>query len=84
MLAAPGRKVVIDRGTDRGTHVGQRFTLFRPARDPARREVVGDAVVVAVRTDSATVRIDRVTDAVTAGDWAATQVPSPVVRRQSR
>ena len=82
MLAVPGRKMVIDWGTNRGAHVGQRFTLFHEGRGGAKHEVVGDAVVVAVRTDSATVRIDRVTDAVLAGDWVAAQVPSSAARRQ--
>ena len=42
---------------------------------PGGREpsVVGDAVVVAVRDDSATIRVDHVTDAVFFGDWAAPQ-----------
>jgi hypothetical protein len=72
-LGAPRRLMVIDRGTGRGTRVGERFTLFRSGVVRGRREVVGEAVVVAVRTDSATIRIDHVTDAIAAGDWAAPQ-----------
>jgi len=72
-LGAPRRLMVIDRGTEQGTRVGQRVTLFRQGRGEARHEVVGDAIVVAVRTDSATIRIDHVTDVITAGDWAAPQ-----------
>jgi hypothetical protein len=81
-LGAPQRLMVIDRGTEQGTRVGQRFTLFRQGRGAARRDVVGDAIVVAVRTDSATIRVDRVTDAISAGDWAAPQTASSVARRQ--
>lgn len=72
--------MVIDRGTDRGTHVGQRFTLFRQRPGMSRPDIVGDAVVVAVRADSATIRINRVADAITAGDKAAPQV-APVAAR---
>jgi hypothetical protein len=78
---APRRLMVIDRGDDHGIHVGQRFTLFRRGGDRARREVVGDAVVVAVRIDSATIRVDRASDVITAGDWAAPQSASSLVRR---
>jgi len=82
MLGAPKRLMVIDRGTDQGTRVGQRFTLFRQGSDAARRDVVGDASVVAVRTDSATIRVDRVTDVIAPGDWAAPQSASTLARRQ--
>ncbi len=80
-LGAPRRMMVIDRGAERGTHVGQRFTLYRQGR-ANRRDVVGDAIVVAVRTDSATIRIDRVTEDISAGDWAAPQTASTVARQQ--
>lgn len=78
-LGAPRRLMVIDHGAERGTRPGQRFTLFRkPRRGPATRELLGDAVVVAVRIDSATIRVDRATDAIAAGDWAAPhKAPSP-------
>src|SRR5262249_29452751 len=56
MLGAPRRKMVIDRGSERGVHVGQRLTLFRRrAGRGAKRSIVGDAVVVAIREDSATI-----------------------------
>jgi hypothetical protein len=73
MLGAPRRLMVIDRGSEQGVAVGQRLTLFRPGRSAARPDVVGDAIVVAVRIDSATIRVGRVTDAISAGDWAAPQ-----------
>jgi hypothetical protein len=72
LLGAPGRSMVIDRGADYGWRAGQRVTLFR--RENKRRPtIVGDAVVVAVRVDSATIRILNIVDAVSPGDWAAPQ-----------
>ena len=74
--------MVIDSGLNRGTRVGQRMTLFRRGRGSCKHDVVGEATVVAVRIDSATIRIDSVLDAVSAGDWVAPQVPSPPISRQ--
>jgi hypothetical protein len=81
-LGTPRRLMVIDRGTDYGIHVGQRFTLFRPKRGTTKPDIVGDAIVVAVRTDSATIRVGRVTDAIAAGDWAAPQTASLAARQR--
>ena len=81
MLGAPRRLMVIDRGSEHGVSAGQRLTLFRQERSAARPNVVGDAVVVAVRTDSATIRVERVTDAISAGDWAAPQSRSSAARQ---
>jgi len=79
MLGVPRRLMVIDRGSDHGIRVGQRLTLFRrQERDATTPEVVGDAIVVAVRTDSGTIRVERATDAISPGDWAAPQRQSPV------
>jgi len=76
MLGAPRRLMVIDRGIDHGIHVGQRLTLFRRRRGATKPSVIGDAVVVAVRADSATIRIEGVSDAIVPGDWAAPQQPA--------
>jgi hypothetical protein len=77
LIGAPRRLMVIDRGSDHGIRVGQRLTLFRRARLGAgARSVVGDAVVVAVRIDSATIRIEGATDVISLGDWAAPQQAS--------
>ena len=73
-LGVPLRMMVIDRGAVHGVRAGQRFTLFRQPAGADRRTQAGQAVVVSVRHDSATIRIDRVTDAVSAGDWAAPQL----------
>ena len=83
-LGVPQRLMVIDRGSEQGVRAGQRFTLFRqPSRGgPVKRAVVGDAAVVAVRSDSATIRIDHITDAITAGDWAAPQSATSASREQ--
>jgi len=74
MLGAPRRLMVIDQGSDAGIRVGQRLTLFRrPRRSAATPAVVGEAVVVAIRADSATIRVERATDAIAFGEWAAPQ-----------
>ena len=74
MIGAPRRLMVIDQGTDHGVRVGQRLTLFRPRRSGALGpSVIGDAVVVAVRTDSATIRVQHSTDVIAMGDSAAPQ-----------
>jgi hypothetical protein len=79
MLGVPGRLMVIDQGSEHGIRAGQRLTLFRrQAHGANTQSVVGDAVIVAVRTDSATIRVERVTDAISFGDWAAPQRRSPV------
>jgi hypothetical protein len=74
LIGAPRRLMVIDQGTDNGVRVGQRLTLFRPAHGRERRAaVIGDAVVVAVRSDSATIRVQHATDVIEIGDSAAPQ-----------
>jgi hypothetical protein len=80
ILGAPRRLMVIDRGSEHGVRVGQRVTLFRRrgARSP---DIVGDAIVVAIRSDSATIRVERVSDTISSGDLAAPQIPDPVTSR---
>jgi hypothetical protein len=73
-LGVPERMMVIDRGTAQGIRAGQRVTLFRQSRGLLRRSPAGEGVVVAVRSDSATIRVERVVDAFAAGDWAAPQL----------
>ena len=78
-LGAPGRLMVIDRGVEHGIRAGQRLTLFRRRlRDATKPSVVGEAVVVATRGDSATIRVEGITDVVSSGDWAAPQRRSDV------
>ena len=73
IVGAPGRLMVIDRGRNHGIQAGQRLTLFRRNAGSRPRTIVGDAVVVAVRFESATIRIVRATDVIEFGDWAAPQ-----------
>jgi hypothetical protein len=74
LVGAPRRLMVIDRGTASGVRAGQRVTLFRRRLSGGgARSLVGDGVVVAVRIDSATIRVEHVTDAIFSGDLAALQ-----------
>lgn len=73
LLGAPGRMMVIDQGTDQGIYTGQRVTLFRRRAQNPAPSVLGEGVVVAVKGTSATIRIERATDAITSGDLAAPQ-----------
>lgn len=75
LMGAPGRMMVIDRGRSHGIHPGQRLTLFRRAR--GRNVVVGEAMVLVVREDSARIRVERANDAIWSGDSAAPQAPRP-------
>jgi hypothetical protein len=64
--------MVIDRGSAHGTERGQRVTIFRrPQGDRGPVSPVADAVVIAVRADSSTIRIERASDAVLIGDLVA-------------
>jgi hypothetical protein len=82
LVGAPRRLMVIDRGRDRGIRAGQRLTLFRRTRLSGKTPaILGDAVVVAVREDSATIRVERATDAIFFGDLAAPHAASPASTR---
>jgi hypothetical protein len=64
--------MVIDRGIMQGVQRGQRLTIFRQAPgSPGTNVTIGDGVIIAVRADSATLRIDRTVDAITVGDMVA-------------
>jgi hypothetical protein len=75
-MGAPRQLMVIDRGTLGGAARGQRLTIFRRS-DKGRGPIaaIADAVIVAVREDSATIRIERSTDAVAVGDLVAMHRP---------
>lgn len=83
MLGVPRRLMVIDRGSDQGIRAGQRLTLFRRKGDGINLAVLGEAVVISVRSDSATIRVVNATDAIEFGDWAAPQRPLPATRPRS-
>lgn len=71
-MAAAKQMMVIDQGIMQGVASGQRLTIFRRvAGDHSPTVTIGDGVIVAVRADSATFRIERATDAVTVGDLVA-------------
>jgi hypothetical protein len=74
-IGAPRRLMVIDRGSDNAFRVGQRLTLFRPRPGGRGPAIVGDAVIVAVKLDSATIRVQRAIDVIGLGDFAAPQRP---------
>jgi len=74
LMGAPHRLLVVDHGFSSDVRVGQRLTLFsRRHNARTRPTVLGDAIVVAVRRDSATIRVERAVDAIEPGDWAAPQ-----------
>ena len=77
MMGAPGRFLVVDSGREQNIQLGQRMTLFRRDHAADVPFVLGQAVVVGLRADSATLRIERANDAIMFGDWAAPQSPSP-------
>jgi len=71
-VSAPGQMVVIDRGIMQNAQRGQLVTFFRlPSGIDGPPAPHADGVIVAVRADSATVRIERSTDAVLVGDLVA-------------
>ena len=64
--------MVIDRGYSQGVVRGQHITLFRrslPDRGPVVR--IGDGIIIAVRPQSATIRIERSNDVVEVGTLVA-------------
>ena len=74
LMGAAGRLMVIDRGQAHGVRAGQRMTLFRRSRH-GRNVVLGQALVLAVREDSARIRVEHANDAIWSGDSAAPQEP---------
>lgn len=83
LVGVARRMLVIDRGTAHGFRPGQRVTLFRKSitGHPA---ILGQAVVVSVKGDSATIQVESSRDVVLFGldgDWAAPQRPVQVGQR---
>jgi hypothetical protein len=71
-MGAPRQLMVINRGAAEGAERGQRLTVFRRVRgERGPVSTIADAVVIAVREHSATIRIERATDAVLVGDFVA-------------
>ncbi len=72
ILGAERQLMVIDRGSAQGAARGQRLTIFRRALDGLGPvQAIADAIIVAVRAESATIRIERTSDAVSVGDLVA-------------
>jgi hypothetical protein len=69
--AAAGQMMVIDRGIMQGAQRGQQLTIFRRIAASTRPVIIGYGVIISIRADSATIRIERATDAVTVGDLVA-------------
>jgi hypothetical protein len=69
--AGNGQMMVIDHGVMQGVQRGQRLTIFRRSAVSDLPLTIGEGVIVAVRPDSATILIDRSTDAVFVGDLVA-------------
>lgn len=80
LLGSTNRLLVIDHGARDGVRIGQRLTIFRRSAAVSTPIPLGDAVVVAVRRASATIRVERATDVLFLGydgDWVALQRPAP-------
>ena len=70
--ATAGQMMVIASGIMQGVQRGQQLTIFRrAAAHSGPMNIIGDGVIVAVRADSATIRIERAIDAVMVGDLVA-------------
>ena len=79
MLGSTNRLLVIDHGARDGVRIGQRLTIFRRSPAVPTPIMLGEAVVVAVRRASATIRVERATDVLFLGhdgDWVAPQPPA--------
>jgi hypothetical protein len=76
MMGAARRLMVIDRGAEQGIQAGQRLTIFRRKSVEAPPIMLGEGIVISVRSGSATIRILNSTDAIEFGDWAAPQRPA--------
>jgi hypothetical protein len=79
MLGSTNRLLVIGHGTREGVQIGQRLTIFRRSLGTPTPVILGDAVVVAVRRESATIRVERSIDVIflgESGDWVAPQRPA--------
>ncbi len=63
--------LLIDRGSSQGVSLGARFVLYHDQRVPKNFLFeIGEAVVVNVQSDTATLRVVRAIDAIAAGDYA--------------
>ena len=70
---ANGDLIVINRGSTHGITAGSRLGVFRDVKSGGPLVPVGQAIVLTVGEDTATVIADRVRDSLTAGDWVGVQ-----------
>lgn len=72
IMGSPGRLMVIDKGLTWGARRGLKITIFRRSLGgEGAITSIGSAVIVAVNVDTATIRIDRATEAIAVGDSVA-------------
>lgn len=70
---ANGDLIVINRGSTHGVTAGARLGIFRDLRSGGPLVPVGQAIVLTVGADTATVIADRVRDVLVTGDWVGMQ-----------
>lgn len=70
VMAGTRSFVVVDRGSDHGLKPGQRLTVFRRVGEETI-DRIGEATVMIVLPESATVRVDRSTQVIFTGDLVA-------------
>lgn len=70
---ANGDIIIIDRGSAHGVTAGARLGIFRDVRSGGPLVPVGQAIVLTVGEETATVIADRVRGALTAGDFVGLQ-----------
>lgn len=64
--------MVINRGSSKGALRGQHLTIFRRSMgESGPVTTIAEAIIIAVRETSATIRIERTRDAVIVGDFVA-------------
>lgn len=70
---ANGDLIVINRGSTHGVTAGARLSVYRDVKSGGPLVPVGQAIVLTVGADTATVIADRVRDGLSAGDWVGLQ-----------
>lgn len=70
---ANGDIIIINRGSQHGMTAGARLGVFRDVKSGGPLVPVGQAIILAVGADTATVIADRVRDSLSAGDWVGLQ-----------
>lgn len=67
-----GDFIIVDRGSDHGLYKGAQFVLYRDKRQTGNfLFILGEAIAVDVRPDSATLQVTASRDAIIEGDYVA-------------